>query len=257
LALPSMIVTHDWAEALTSSLHVVDRAQREALAEAWERAAQMEHASVAAFARFSLQLLALGAPANLIEATNQAASDETRHARLCFGLASHYRGRAVGPQPLDVSGALGATSLEEIVVTAIIEGCCGETAAALEAAEAASLCEDASVRALLQRIAEDETRHADLEFRFVRWAMEEHAELRSFVAAEFDRALSEAHQGENASRKSSRPGPLARYGVLDEAHRLHVRRQAYLDVIAPCARQLLREVRVSPAPSEAGRISRA
>jgi hypothetical protein len=47
----------------------------------------MEHASVAAFARFTLDLLALGAPADLVQSAQQALGDEIAHAELCFGLA--------------------------------------------------------------------------------------------------------------------------------------------------------------------------
>ncbi len=62
--------------------------ERAALGAAWLRNALMEHASVAALARFTLELLAVGAPADLIRDSNAAASDETRHAELCFALAA-------------------------------------------------------------------------------------------------------------------------------------------------------------------------
>ena len=47
---------------------------------AWARAAAFEHASVAAFARLSLQLMAHGAPTALLGEVHRAALDETRHA---------------------------------------------------------------------------------------------------------------------------------------------------------------------------------
>ena len=61
---------------------------RDAVVKAWTTAARAEHASVASFARFTLQLLHLGAPADLVADAQQAALDEVRHARLCFGVAS-------------------------------------------------------------------------------------------------------------------------------------------------------------------------
>ncbi|MEO6598422.1 MAG: hypothetical protein ABIQ16_01020, partial [Polyangiaceae bacterium] len=77
----------DWLELETlpdlSGLSALDRAE---LAAHWARLGQMEHASIAAFARFSLQLLSLGAPAELVEACNRALVDETAHTRLCFAL---------------------------------------------------------------------------------------------------------------------------------------------------------------------------
>jgi hypothetical protein len=147
-------------------------AERALLAEHWTRMGQMEHASIAAFARFSLQLLALGAPPELVEGCTAALADETAHTQLCFGIASVYAGHAVGPGPLDVSGNLLPTSLVDIVELVIAEGCFGETSAALEALQAAETASDPVIAAAYQRIATDEQRHAELAFRFVRWALE-------------------------------------------------------------------------------------
>jgi hypothetical protein len=144
----------------------------------------MEHASIAAFARFSLQLLALGAPPDLVEACTQALADETAHALLCFGIASAYAGRAIGPGPLDVSRSLEVTSLVDVVDLVIAEGCFGETSAALEAFEAADAATDPVIVAAYSRIAADEQRHAELAFRFLRWAFErEPRTTRACVAA--------------------------------------------------------------------------
>ena len=141
------------------------------LATHWARLGQMEHASIAAFARFSLQLLALGAPPALVEACTRALGDETAHTKLCFRIASVYAGRALGPGPLDVAGSLALSSLADIVDLVIAEGCFGETSAALEALEAAASASDPVIRAAYARIAADEQRHAELAFQFVRWAL--------------------------------------------------------------------------------------
>ncbi len=82
---------------------------RKAAAEFWTRVGLMEHASVAAFSRFSLQLMALGAPSDLLQKSHEAAADEIRHARDAFALASHYAGRPVGPGVLPMEGALADT----------------------------------------------------------------------------------------------------------------------------------------------------
>jgi hypothetical protein len=134
---------------------------------------QMEHASIAAFARFSLQLLSLGAPPDLVEASTRALADETAHTKLCFELASAYAGRALGPGKLDVENSLAVTSLLDVVELVIAEGCFGETVAALEAREAADAAADPVVRAAYTQIARDEERHAELAFRFIRWALEQ------------------------------------------------------------------------------------
>jgi hypothetical protein len=149
------------------------RSERAALAEHWMKMGQMEHASIAAFARFSLQLLSLGAPPSLVQACTQALADETAHTRLCFQIASVYAGHAVGPGPLDVDRSLEVTSLEDIVDLVIAEGCFGETSAALEALESADSASDPVIRSAYAQIARDEQRHAELAFQFVRWALQQ------------------------------------------------------------------------------------
>lgn len=146
--------------------------ERAGLAAHWTHMGQLEHASIAAFARFALQLLSLGAPPELVEDCTRAMADETAHTRLCFDIASAYAGQAIGPGPLDISGSLAVTSLADIVELVIVEGCFGETRAALEALEAADAATDPVIRAAYEQIARDEERHAALAFRFVRWALE-------------------------------------------------------------------------------------
>lgn len=170
------------AQAVTSNAWLIEttmpqlaglsEAERSARADHFTRMGQLEHGSIAAFARFQLQLLSLGAPPELVDACTQALADETAHARLCFTLASAYAGRNIGPGPLDVSSSLCATSLLEVVDLVLDEGCFGEAGAALEALEAAELETDPVLVAAYRRIAADEQRHAELAFRFVRWALE-------------------------------------------------------------------------------------
>ncbi len=159
----------DWALPLAPALARLTAAEREAQAARWASDGQKEHASVASFARFALQLLALGAPAELLADTQRAIADEIRHAQLCFGLASAYAGRPVGPGPLAVDAALDAHDPVDIALAAWTEGCVGETLAALDAHAAAAACEDPAVARVHAIIARDETRHAELSWRALRW----------------------------------------------------------------------------------------
>ena len=68
-------------------------------AAAWERAGADEHASVAAFARLSLQLMAHGAPADLLRDVHQAALDEVGHAERCWSVARRLGAASVGAAP--------------------------------------------------------------------------------------------------------------------------------------------------------------
>ncbi|MCR4302308.1 MAG: hypothetical protein NUV51_11910, partial [Sulfuricaulis sp.] len=105
--------------------------QRAQLADYWLVAARMEHAAVGAFARFVLQLLAFGAPADLVEASQRAMVDETRHAKICFALTSVYAGCDVSPDKLSLNNAFDESSPREVLEAVIREGCIGECLAAL------------------------------------------------------------------------------------------------------------------------------
>ncbi|MGH7330298.1 MAG: ferritin-like domain-containing protein, partial [Polyangiaceae bacterium] len=156
------------------NLDLLTTEERAALANEWARDAAAEHASIAAFSRFSLQLLALGAPADLVEAAHEAALDEARHAREAYALASAFAGQPIGPAPLDVNGALAHVAdvtLEGLAIETFEEGCVGETLAAMDAHEKHAKYTDFAVHDVLARIAADEERHAELAWRTVAWAV--------------------------------------------------------------------------------------
>ena len=217
----------------------VSSADRARLAEEWTKVGLMEHASIAAFARFTLQLMSLGAPADLVERSNAATSDETLHAKLAFTIASAYAGRDVGPGRLDVRGALEGGSLEEILINVIREGCIGETVAAVEAAEALEHAVDPMVRDALARISKDELRHADLAWQFVRWAIEIG---RRRTATRLRGESSKRHERRYLSGQSFRvrttTGLLAG-GILPAALKREVHAATVERVVLVCARALL------------------
>ena len=224
---------------------------RRVLAEEWSRSGQMEHASIAAFARFSMQLLALGAPPDLLVATNGAMGDETEHALACFALASAYSGAPTGPSALSMEGALEGADLETVVRLAIVEGCVGETVAAVEAAEAARHAVDPVVRGVLAKIAEDEARHAELAWRFVRWALEGAPELAATVEQAVAAALIE-ERGRPAVATSAEDEAWLAHGVARGAVKAEIRRRVVEVVVAPAARALVVRRAVASSVAEAG-----
>jgi hypothetical protein len=158
------------------------RANRK-LAAHWLREARLEHASIAAFAKLSLALLAHAAPPDLVARAHEAALDEIRHARVAFALAERFGARAVDPDALDTSGAGGATpSLAEIAVESFCDGCIGEGIAAAAARRASRDAHTRDERRIHAGIARDEARHADLAWRVV-------AFCRARGGAEVTRAL--------------------------------------------------------------------
>jgi hypothetical protein len=226
----------DWLQTFELDLDGVPASVRAAAARAWASIGQMEHASVAAFARFALQLLSLGAPPELIELTTRAMADETRHARLAFGVASALGGQALGPAALEIERSLLETSLTDIVRLVVREGCIGETCAALEAREAALLVQHPGLARLLDAVADDESRHAELAWRFVSWALERApAEVAAVVQSELDTARPAAPAGASADELA-----VSAYGILPEQLRHELQTAAFREVIGPCAAALLR-----------------
>ena len=226
----------DWRALLTAP--EIDAALAPRLAAHWASIGQLEHASVAAFAQFVLQLLAVAAPPTLVLAAQRALADEVEHARLCFGLASLYGMTSVGPGPLATSGAAAHADLASLVDAVIREACIGETLAAFEAREAAAQVEDPAVRAVLQKIAADETRHAELGWQFVQWALvDEDAVVRA--RATFDGALAEVRRGIERDALAVGAPELRAHGVVDAPLRAEVWAAGLRAVVEPCAAALL------------------
>ena len=216
--------------------------EREVLAGAWLETALEEHASVASFARFGLDLMALGAPSALVEAAHSAALDEIGHARRCFSLASAYRGEPVGPGAFPFPPAVPiAADLAALARATAEEGCVGETVAALLAAEKRARAEDPAVRETLDVIAQEEARHAELAWLAVRWAIEVGGEaVRHAVAEVFEAAARELRKPApvEAEHGLGRTAPLAAHGHLaaTDLHRLSC--AALNVVVLPSARAL-------------------
>jgi hypothetical protein len=204
------------------------------LAAHWTAVALAEHASIAAFGRFALQLISMAAPPELLRACQDAMLDETRHAQLAFGLASRFASAPVGPSTLDLDRALSDATIESILRDVVLEGCLGETRAAAEARAAAARCEQPEIRAVLEQIAEDEERHAALAWRFVAWLLGQRPEL----APTFERALALAI--ESTLERDDADGVDDRaWGVLDGATRRRIDVQTRSAIVAPLGRALL------------------
>ncbi len=155
---------------------------RDLLADSWTEAGLAEHASIASFDRFSMQLLAVGAPPDLLREAHRAALDEIRHTEACFERASHYAGEDLAPGPLPLDGdVLGPLDLRSVMLATVAEGCVGETLAAMEAEICAGSCLEGRDQQVMLGIAKDEARHAALAWRFVQWGLEQDPGLMATV----------------------------------------------------------------------------
>jgi len=164
---------------------------RTAAGEAWARVALEEHASVASFASHVLELMALGAPSELLADATRAQLDEVRHAELALGLARRF-GAEVEIGPMDT------VSVQRITLFAVLDsvvehGCIGETLSAAECAIALEQTEDPEVRAVLEAIVEAEARHAALAWRTLAWGLPQlETADRARLLGRFSTAVAEA-----------------------------------------------------------------
>ena len=236
----------DWASASACGGEAasLDAKARAFLAQAYAGSALMEHASVASFARFILDLLSMGAPASLVRDAQRALADEIRHAELSFGLAARYAGHPVGPTALDVDDApAGRRDPARVLADTVREGCVGETVAALLAARAAEVAVDPEVKAALTEIAADEARHAELAWRTVAWALGAgDPALRSAIEEAFATATATAPSAPCADGVDWTV--LRAHGQLDAAESRAVVESALRDVVGACRRAL-----TTPAPA--------
>ena len=225
----------DWGDS-SLSLDGLTQEARQVLAQQWTAHALAEHASVASFAQFALELMALAAPAELVADASQAAVEEVQHARLAFELASAFGGEAMGPGPLPMA-TLRTPTLTQLAVATVKEGCINETLSTLLLAEQLEQASHPGVRKALATMVADETRHAELAWRTVAWAIREggaevHAAVKdAFAEATAPAALAHGLTGE-ALAASPSPTPAVAQRIL---------RDGLTTLIQPCAEALLTE----------------
>ena len=119
--------------------------------------AHLEWASIGAFEELAEQVRALGGSDRDVQRCLDAAQDERNHTRWLTDLAAAHGHGVTQPR-----AEPGPTSLLLIALHNAIEGCVHETWAALCAHLRSVRAEDATLRVVLARIAQDETRHAQL-----------------------------------------------------------------------------------------------
>ncbi len=232
-----------WARGRRPDVRRLTKGQRKVLAHAWTEDALIEHASVAAFARTTLELMAVGAPADLLAAVQAAAADEVRHARLSFALAERYGAAAVSPGRFQLGASVVIeTDLARLAASTFREGCVGETVVSLLSARAAAAATDPAAKALLTLVAQDEARHAELAWRTLSWL------LRAGGTAAFAAVEAEvAHLLQRGVRLTqittgADDAVLAAHGRIRPAAAMRARDQAVEEVILPCVRALLGHV---------------
>jgi len=226
-----------WSAQLpaASTMPALSERLRDRIAAAWLRDALTEHASIASFARARAELAAIAAPRALLDACERAAEDEVEHARLCFALAERWSGRSLEPTALPSVTPRSNDPLA-IALDTFLEGCVGETIAAACARRAAGLASDPVARAVLERIADDETEHAALAWRTIAWLS--HREGPHVLAAIIARADELRPQPAAAAADEPDAALLLAHGRLDDRTLAQTRAQAWRELIDPLLAEL-------------------
>ena len=207
----------------------------------WLQQAEAEHTSIASFARHTLQLISIGAPSDLLIASQAAALDEIEHAKLCYGAASSFIGQAMEPARLDVDGSFGKMNVKDILESVIKEGCIEETLSAIEAHFRTHYAKDLSVKKTLLKIAIDETRHAQLAWNTVKWAVNKYPKIHSFVTRTFEEEFKQLSTLEEEAILFSSPiceslekdQSYRRFGALIDGDHEKIRLVGMKNVIRP------------------------
>ena len=230
-----------WHEAIElAGLEDLPEALREEVAAGWAESGTHEHASVASFGRFLMDLMSLGAPLDLVQATTRAIEDEIRHARDCFSIASAYAGMPLGPDVVDVRGSMDHAGDEATILKdAILEGCIGETLAASVAGWLGPKVGDERMAEVLRGITKDEGDHAVLAWRFVDWMLTERPHLIGVARATFESVRVDPTprwaEGVDVCEIA-----LVRHGHVRAATEERLRLSAYRDTVKPCIEALFR-----------------
>src|SRR5690606_30156979 len=229
----------------------IDPGLRARLGELWVEDARMEHASIAAFERATLELMAMAAPPELLGEVQLAAADEVAHAQRCFGLAARFSGRQREPGPLasleprvlglaaDAGPEQARTDWIRLTLDTFVEGCVGETIATLTARRALRRCEDPATRATLEQIVDDEGRHAGLAWRTIRWIVDACGDHRAAVIAALEQQAEAMAAEVRRSCGDALPDAdpqvdeLARFGRCDRRTELLARQDAWTELILP------------------------
>jgi len=222
---------YDAGRAVVAPLRMsaVDSQPSAEWAAAWGRAGAAEHASVAAFARLSLELMSFGAPNSLLRDVHQAAVDEVGHADKCWALAQRYGVSHVRAAEFPIRDVKLASSLAALAASAVLEGCLAETLGAEVMTSIATRVSDPEIRDTMVSIAREEVNHAVLSFRIVAWALRAGgAEVRAAVQAALAQPWPALDIEELALRANLSPAIVA-----------EAARRALTDVLTPATARLL------------------
>lgn len=160
-----------WADSTAAALAPAERGR---LAETWTRRAAAEYLAVSTFAVLAIDLVAAGAPADVLSLAMRAGIDEVRHAELCLRMVEIYGGRRIQPPPgmSSLPDDPERPKLHQAVANTMLVSCVSETYATTVLTATRDLTTDPVAHAVLTSIYSDEVMHARLGWSYLRYALE-------------------------------------------------------------------------------------
>ena len=160
-----------WVEGPLAESHQLTMQERQILSGFWLRTAQMEHASVASFHQFALDLMRFGAPPELLMRVSKATMDEISHAKAAFAITEGFLGHPFSPQDFDMK-LEHVGNLADFAIKVALEGAVNETLAVVMASFQREHCTDYAINKFLMDIIKEEAEHAELAWDTLRWLID-------------------------------------------------------------------------------------
>ena len=187
----------------------------------------------AAFGELALDLMAAGAPAELITRCHRAALEEAGHTQACLEVATLLDGRegAVAARPPGNTRRRPRwrrALLVRLAVESYLDGCIGEGSAARVLGALVAEARHPEVRDVLRVLAREEMGHARLGRDVVRWC-------RAAGGPVVDRALALTCRRPRSAPLPGAGANLREYGVADAALRETARARATATALAELA----------------------
>ncbi|MEZ4404813.1 MAG: ferritin-like domain-containing protein [Kofleriaceae bacterium] len=160
-----------WAASTAAGLAEPERAR---LAGTWTRRAAAEYLAVSTFAVLAIDLVAAGAPADVLSLCLRAGIDEVRHAELCLRMVEIYSGARILP-PAGMSSLPDEPTrpkLHQALANTMLVSCVAETYATTVLSATRDLTTDPTAQAVLTSIYSDEVMHARLGWSYLRYALD-------------------------------------------------------------------------------------
>ena len=221
--------SHNQPSARTRTLTLKER---KVVGQYWLRTARLEHASVASFQQFSLDLLRFGAPPELLKRANKAALDEIEHAQAAFALAESYLTFPLQPSSWEIKSETCRT-WADFAESIAREAAINETLAVIMASVQLRNATDPAVRHLLIRIINEEAEHAELAWDTLRWCLRQGGpEVRERLKSIFSEPYT-------PSASEFPLEPLYGHGLPSEAQMLAHLTQGYELVVRAAAKHIL------------------